>query len=165
MTPEDLTALQVGHPQFDPFGRVARRDMAVAREIEADIGRGVVIDAQEVDRRRDRLQVAVVDLGQKLDPSLGEAYVQLGVLYFAQNDFTEAIREFQQAIKVSPQLSEAHYRLSLAYKHTGDETKAHEEFEAYQQAERTDSAAVERQRSELKQFVIILKKQPAATPQ
>ncbi len=112
-----------------------------------------------------RQAIALLEKAVKLDPSLGEAYVQLGVLYFAQNDFTKAVREFQQAIKVRPQLSEAHYRLSLAYKHTGDETKAHEEFEAYQQAEKTNSAAVERQRSELKQFVIILKNQPAATPQ
>jgi tetratricopeptide (TPR) repeat protein len=108
---------------------------------------------------------ALLEKAVKLDPSLGEAYVQLGVLYFVRNDFAQSIQAFQQAIKVSPQLSEAHYRLSLAYKRTGDETKAHEEFEAYQQVEKTETAAVERQRSELKQFLIILKNQPAATPQ
>jgi tetratricopeptide (TPR) repeat protein len=99
----------------------------------------------------------------RLNPNLGEAYVQLGVLYFARNDFAEAIPAFQQAIKVTPQLSEAHYRLSLAYKRTGEETKAHEEFEAYQQAEKTETAALERQRGALKQFLIILKNQPAAS--
>jgi tetratricopeptide (TPR) repeat protein len=108
---------------------------------------------------------ALLEKAVKLDPSLGEAYVQLGVLYFAQNEFTKSIQAFQQAIRVSPQLTEAHYRLSLAYKRAGDEAKAHEEFEAYQQAEKTEAATVERQRGELKQFLIILKNQPAATPQ
>jgi tetratricopeptide (TPR) repeat protein len=108
---------------------------------------------------------ALLEKAVKLDPSLGEAYVQLGVLYFAQNEFTKSIQAFQQAIRVSPQLTEAHYRLSLAYKRAGDEAKAHEEFEAYQQAEKKEAATVERQRGELKQFLIILKNQPAATPQ
>jgi tetratricopeptide (TPR) repeat protein len=104
---------------------------------------------------------ALLEKAAKLDPNLGEAYVQLGVLYFARNDFAQAIHAFQQAIQVSPHLSDAHYRLSLAYKRTGDEAKAHDEFAAYQQAEKTETAAVERQRSELKQFLIILKNQPS----
>jgi tetratricopeptide (TPR) repeat protein len=101
----------------------------------------------------------------QLDPHLGEAYIQLGILYFARSDFTPAIQAFQQAIKVSPQLSEAHYRLSLAYKRTGEDAKAHQEFETYQQSEKMETAAVERQRSELKRFLVILKNQPApSTP-
>jgi tetratricopeptide (TPR) repeat protein len=106
---------------------------------------------------------ALLEKAVRLNPNLGEAYVQLGVLYFARNDFAQAIPAFQQAVKVTPQLSEAHYRLSLAYKRSGEETKAHEEFEAYQQAEKTETAAVERQRGALKQFLIILKNQPAAS--
>ena len=98
-----------------------------------------------------------------LDPNFAEAYVALGVLYFGRNDFAPAIQAFQQAIKINPQLSDAHYRLSLAYKRTGEDAKAHHEFEAYQQAEKTETAAVERQRSELKQFLVILKNQPVPT--
>ena len=107
---------------------------------------------------------ALLEKAVRLNPNLGEAYVQLGVLYFARNDFGPAIRAFQQALKVSPQLSEAHYRLSLAYKRTGEDAKAHQEFETYQQAEKTETAAVEQQRRELRQFLIILKNQPAAPP-
>jgi len=103
---------------------------------------------------------ALLEKAAKLNPNLGEVYVQLGVLYFARNDFTQAIHAFQQAIQVSPHLSDAHYRLSLAYKRTGDQAKAHDELAAYQQAEKMETAAVERQRSELKQFLIILKNQP-----
>ncbi len=105
---------------------------------------------------------ALLEKAVRLDSNFGEAYVQLGTLYFARNDFVQAIQAFQQAIKVSPQLSEAHYRLSLAYKRTGDETKARQEFDAYQQALKSETAAVERQRSELKQFLIILKNHPGS---
>ena len=105
---------------------------------------------------------ALLEKAVRLDPNFGEAYVQLGTLYFARNDFAPAIRAFQQAIKVSPQLSEGHYRLSLAYKRTGDQTKAREEFGAYQRAQKAETAAVERQRGELKQFLVILKNQPGS---
>jgi tetratricopeptide (TPR) repeat protein len=104
---------------------------------------------------------ALLQKAVTLDPNLAEAYVALGVLYFGRNDFAPAIQAFQQAIKISPQLSDAHYRLSLAYKRTGEDAKAHLEFEAYQQAEKTETAEIERQRSELKQFLVILKSQPA----
>jgi tetratricopeptide (TPR) repeat protein len=108
---------------------------------------------------------ALLQKATSLKPDFGEAYVQLGILYFEQKDSARAIQAYEQAIKVSPQLGEAHYRLSLAYKRTGDEPKAHQEFEAYQRAEKTETAEVEQQRRELKQFLIILKNQPApSTP-
>jgi hypothetical protein len=49
----------------------------------------------------------------------------------------------------------------LAYKRTGEESKAHQELQAYEQIEKTEAAALERQRRELRQFLIILKDQPA----
>jgi tetratricopeptide (TPR) repeat protein len=103
---------------------------------------------------------ALLEKAVQLDPNFGEAYVQLGILYFGSNNLTLAIQALRQAITVSPELSEAHYRLSLAYKRTGEESKAHQEFAVYRQAEKTETAAVERQRSELKQFLVILKSQP-----
>jgi tetratricopeptide (TPR) repeat protein len=106
---------------------------------------------------------ALLEKAVQLKPELGEAYVQLGVVYFSRNDFAKAIQAYQQAIKASPQLAEAHYRLSLAYKRTGEDVMAHEEFEAYQEAEKTETAAVEQQRRDLKKFLIILKNQPVAS--
>ena len=63
-----------------------------------------------------------------------------------------------------PQLSEAHYRLSLAYKRAGDDVAAKREMETYQAAERAESAQAEEQNRDLKQFLVILKSQPAAPP-
>jgi tetratricopeptide (TPR) repeat protein len=94
------------------------------------------------------------------DPKLAEAYVQLGILYSARGSFEQALQSYRKAIEVRPDLGEAHYRLSLAYKRTGEESKAHQELKAYEQIEKTEAAAVERQRRELRQFLIVLKDQP-----
>ncbi len=98
----------------------------------------------------------------RLDPKYGAAYVELGALAFQRGDFPQAIKNYQQAIAVSPQLSEAHYRLSLAYKRSGDDAAAKREMETYQSAEKAESAQAEEQNRDLKQFLVILKSQPAA---
>ncbi len=98
----------------------------------------------------------------RLDPKYGAAYVELGALAFQRGDFAQAIKNYQQAIAVSPQLSEAHYRLSLAYKRSGDDAAAKREMETYQAAEKAESAQAEEENRDLKQFLVILKSQPAA---
>jgi len=99
-----------------------------------------------------------------IDPELGQAHLQLGIVYSERNDYAQAISAYKKAIEVTPQLSEAHYRLGVAYQRTGDQAKAQQEFQTHQQVEKTEAAAVERQRREVQQFLIVLKEQPA-TPQ
>ncbi len=99
-----------------------------------------------------------------IDPQLGQAYLQLGILYFGKGDYEQAIHAYQKTIEVSPQLSEAHYRLGVAYQRMGDQAKAQQEFQTHQQVEKTEAAAVERQRKEVKQFLIVLKNHPMVTP-
>jgi tetratricopeptide (TPR) repeat protein len=106
---------------------------------------------------------ALLEKAVSIDPKLDEAYVQLGVLYATQNDFEQAIRACKKAIEVNPRLGEAHYRLGLAYQRVGEKAKAQQEFQAYEQIQKTEAAAVERQRRELRQFLIILKDQPTAS--
>jgi tetratricopeptide (TPR) repeat protein len=97
-----------------------------------------------------------------LDPKFGEAYLQLGILHFGRGRFEQAIRDYKKAIEVSPQISEAHYRLGLAYRRVREEVKAEQEFRVYEQMEKAEMAALESQRRELRQFLIILKDQPTA---
>jgi tetratricopeptide (TPR) repeat protein len=99
-----------------------------------------------------------------IDPKLEEAYLQMGIVRFARGDFEQAIRNYKKAIEINPQLGEAHRQLGLAYQRTGEKVKAQEEFQAYEQVEKEEAAEIERQRRELRQFLIILKDQPAATP-
>jgi regulator of sirC expression with transglutaminase-like and TPR domain len=60
---------------------------------------------------------------------------------------------------LNPLLAEAHYRLGLAYKRVGQETKAQQEFQRYQEVSEADTAALERQRREVRQYLINLKGQ------
>src|SRR2546425_5657419 len=106
---------------------------------------------------------ALLERAATIDPKFGEAYLQLGILYSARASFDQAMGAYKKAIEVTPQLGEAHYRLGLAYKRIGEESKAQQEFQAYQQIEKTEAAAIEGQRRELRQFLIILKDQPTAS--
>jgi Flp pilus assembly protein TadD len=105
---------------------------------------------------------ALLEKSVRLDPKYGAAYVALGALAVQHSDFRQAIKEYQRAIAVDPKLTEAHYRLSLAYKRSGDNAAAKREMETYQAAEKAESAQVEEQNRDLKQFLVILKSQPAA---
>jgi Flp pilus assembly protein TadD len=99
-----------------------------------------------------------------IDPRLDEAYLQLGILHFARGDFDQAIREFKKATDINPHLSEAHRQLGLIYQRAGDGAKAQQEFQVYEQIEKIDAAEIARQQKELRQFLIILKDQPANSP-
>jgi len=98
------------------------------------------------------------------DSKLDEAHIQLGVLYSARGNFPEAINAYKKAIEVNPQSGEAHYRLALAYKRVGEDEQSEQELQLYKQADKTEAATIEQQRREIRQFLIILKDQPQATP-
>jgi tetratricopeptide (TPR) repeat protein len=98
-----------------------------------------------------------------IDPKLGEAYLQLGILYAAQGGSEQAIAAFKKAIEVTPGLGEAHYRLSQLYKRSGEKAKADQEIRLYKQVEKSETDEVERQRREIQQFLIVLKDQQAVS--
>ena len=93
----------------------------------------------------------------RLDPNLGAAYLQLGILYSDQNEDAKAIAAYRKAIEVSPGVDEPHYRLGQAYERTGQKEQARKELEAYQQLSQKSAAGIERERSEIQQFVIQLR--------
>jgi tetratricopeptide (TPR) repeat protein len=100
------------------------------------------------------------------DPKLDAAYVYLGMVYAARADFRKAIETYNKAVEINPQSSEAHYRLSQAYKRVGEEEKSEQEVQRYKEAEKAETAAIDQQRREIRQFLIILKDQPqSAAPQ
>jgi tetratricopeptide (TPR) repeat protein len=91
-----------------------------------------------------------------LDPKCSEAYLQLGILYGSRHDLEKAIGFYRKAIEADPQLGEAHYRLGVAYDRTGAAGKARQEFQLHDEIEKSQAAAVERQRREVKQFSVVL---------
>ena len=99
-----------------------------------------------------------------IDPKCGDAYLQLGILSSSQHNFEMAIGFYTRAIDVDPQLGEAHYRLGVAYDRIGLPEKAKQEFQLHDEIEKQQAAAVERQRREVKQFLVVLQGQAAAPP-
>jgi len=91
------------------------------------------------------------------DATLGEAYVQLGILYNAQGNWPGALEAFQKAVAAKPKLGVGHYNLSLEYRRLGEMEKAEQEMSVYDAVHKADEAAIEKERRELRQFVTVLK--------
>jgi tetratricopeptide (TPR) repeat protein len=101
---------------------------------------------------------ALLEKAVALDAHLGRAYLQLGIVYAAEQKYREAVRAYQKAVDEEPGLPEAHYRLSEAYRITGDRLKAEQELSTYHQLSKESAEEVERERREVRQFVIALRK-------
>lgn len=105
---------------------------------------------------------ALLEKAARIEPKFGEAFLQLGILHFAQGKYEQAIRDYQKAMESNPLLSEPHYRLGLAYRRKQEEAKAEQEFHVYEEMTKAETAAWEKERHELRQFLIILSDQPFA---
>jgi tetratricopeptide (TPR) repeat protein len=91
----------------------------------------------------------------ELDTKCSEAYLQLGVLSYTRREDAKAIEFYSKAIEANPQLSEAYYRLGVAYDRVGERDKARREFQLHEEIEKQQKAAVEQQRREVKQFLVV----------
>jgi tetratricopeptide (TPR) repeat protein len=92
-----------------------------------------------------------------IDSAFGEVYLQLGMMYNARGKNESALREFEKAVQTAPALTVAHYQLSLAYRRAGQTARADDEMRKYEELRRSEEAALEKERKEMKQFVTILK--------
>lgn len=99
-----------------------------------------------------------------IDPKFAEAYLQLGVVYADRGELDKAVAAYQRAIAANPNLAEAHFRLGQTYKKKGEPLKARREFQTHQRIQNSEAAAVEQQRHEIQQFVVVLKDQPQTSP-
>jgi len=109
---------------------------------------------QEVDQDTTRKIEAMLTKSVMTDPKFSDPYVQLGNLKSQQRDFAAGVALYVKAIEVNPQSSEAHYRLGVAYDRLGERDKAKQEFQLHEEIERQHAAAIDRERREVKQFVV-----------
>jgi tetratricopeptide (TPR) repeat protein len=107
-------------------------------------------DPETAARVKPLLETAV-----RLNPGLGDAYFQMGMVYADLKDFPKAIAAYQKAIEAGT--GDAHYRLAQAYQRSGEPVKARKEFDLYEQFRRTSAAEEERKRNEIQQFVFRLR--------
>jgi tetratricopeptide (TPR) repeat protein len=96
-----------------------------------------------------------------LDPSSSQAHLQLGNLYSQLRKYDQAVPEYKEALRLSADIPDAHFRLGQAYVHLGQQELAGKEFEIHQQLYQRHLAEVDKQRSEIKQFVYSAKAAPA----
>jgi tetratricopeptide (TPR) repeat protein len=97
-----------------------------------------------------------------IDPKCSDGYLQLGILAASQHHYEKAVQLYAKAIEVDPQLGEAHYRLGVAYDRLGEREKAAQEYQLHDEIEKRQAAAIERQRRDVKQFVVV-QTQPATS--
>lgn len=88
------------------------------------------------------------------DQSCSGAFLQLGVLQASKGNYQSAADFYRKAINAQPELTEAHYRLGIAYDRLGEKQKAADEFSLHDKLEKQQAAAIDRQRREVKQFVV-----------
>jgi tetratricopeptide (TPR) repeat protein len=100
----------------------------------------------------------------QLDPKLGPAFLQLGVLYSAQNQSAKAISAYQKAVDADPTLAPAHYRLAQTYREVGDRQKAAHELAIYKRLSKQQIEQAQRERHDLQQFVYNLRDASATAP-
>lgn len=100
---------------------------------------------------------ALLQKAALLDPRLGVAHLQLGILFAQRGDCSRAISAYQKAIEASPGLEETHYRLAQAYQRTGEEAKAKEQLQLHEQLSKQSKEEAERERREIQQFIISLR--------
>ena len=93
----------------------------------------------------------------ELDPALGAAHLQLGMIYAQNGDYAHAIEEYKKTIEVSPELEETHYRLAQAYRRTGDVSQAQKELQLHEQLAKQAKERAERERAEIQEFVVTLR--------
>ncbi|MDE3104952.1 MAG: tetratricopeptide repeat protein [Acidobacteriota bacterium] len=94
----------------------------------------------------------------------GEGYLQLGILAAAKRDYATAIHDYQSALAARPDLYEAHYRLAVAYDRTGQHDQARQEFALHDAIKQQQTEATEKQRREVKQFLVDDQAAPSQQP-
>ena len=99
-----------------------------------------------------------------IDAKCSDAYLQLGILSAAKRNFLKAIDYYRKAIDANPESGDAHYRLGVAYDRVGEPEKAKQEFRLHDEIEKLQAEEIERQRREVKQFLIVLPDQTARPP-
>jgi tetratricopeptide (TPR) repeat protein len=107
--------------QSDPQNAVAHAHYA-AMLYSREKGEGPVRFMQEKQHLRRALT---------LNPRLGQAHVQLGVILQAEGSLTDAVACYQRGVALAPSSAAARYRLALAYQKLGNRARAQIELEAF----------------------------------
>jgi tetratricopeptide (TPR) repeat protein len=93
---------------------------------------------REAGRRLDEIE-RLLHKAESLSPGWYEPHYQLGVLYEAEKQYPDAIREMNRAVKIDPDFFPAHFRLAVLYNKTGRRTEASAEASAVKRLKEKDN--------------------------
>jgi tetratricopeptide (TPR) repeat protein len=99
-----------------------------------------------------------------LDPKLGRAYLQRGILLAEKKETSGAIAAFKKAIENLAFPDEAHYRLAQIYRQSGQTEKARNELALYRETSQKRTREEEEQRHQIQEFVYTLRQQKSEAP-
>jgi tetratricopeptide (TPR) repeat protein len=99
-----------------------------------------------------------------LDPKLGKAHLQLGILFAERKETSAAIAAFKKAIENLAFPDEAHYRLAQIYRQNGQTEKARDELALYRETSQKRTREEGQQRHQIQQFVYTLREQKSDAP-
>lgn len=107
-----------------------------AREFQAELA-NVPDNAQalvflaDADMQTNRAAEALpfIQKALQIDPRIGRAHLDLGILYADGGRNTDAIRELREAARLTPEDANPHWRLARIYQSMGNKTQATLEFE------------------------------------
>ena len=113
--------------------------------------KGHRVDSSDIDYK------AVESLLQRsiaLDGNNAEVHLQLGILYNEEHAYEKSLPEYQRALQIDSNLADAHFRLGRYYLRAGEKAKAEEELSTFQKLQTQHQAEVDKERAEVKQFVV-----------
>ncbi len=114
-----------------------------------------ILKASEREERKKQAEV-LLQQAVKIDPHFAEAYLQLGV-FEAQREHWESAKAFyERAAAANTAFPDPHFRLAQVYRRAGDSQRAAEELQTFERLKQSDAAAVEQQRREIRQFIVVL---------
>ncbi len=100
---------------------------------------------------------ALLEKAASLDPNFAAVHLQLGIIHSSEGNLQAAIVEYRKALAAEPDSEQVHYRLAQAYRQAGQSADAQRELETFEKIARSTTEKLDRERSELKQFVVTLK--------
>jgi tetratricopeptide (TPR) repeat protein len=92
--------------------------------------------------------VAILKKAVALEPSFPDSHYELGRALEQAGDVNEAIKQFEDSLRLNPKLFRAQYRLAILYKKRGDAAKANIALKAFQQAQKSQDPDLELKRLE-----------------
>jgi len=173
LNPDDLVAYQF-------LGKIEVAEASPSREAQETLAQFAKLHPDDADanyyaaaslwKQRKGLQDAetfarvesLLENAVHLNPRLGPAYLQLGVLYAERGDLPQAISSYEKAVQATPRLAQAHYRLAQAYRQQGETGRARRELETYQQISREADEQAVQERRDIQQFVYTLRDKPTS---